>query len=82
MAEKANKPLEGFDILADFLVGPKDGMKPDSDKNVQYQDIDPEDLQKQIGGVDEPADDKQDDNTKPNNDPIKDINTYSRYKSR
>ena len=75
MADKVSKPLEGFDILADFLVGPKDGMKPDSDKNVQYQDIDPEDLQKQIGGVDEPADDKQDDNTEPNNNPIKDINT-------
>jgi hypothetical protein len=75
MAEKASKPLEGFDVLADFLVGPKDGMKPDSDKNVQYQDIDPDDLQKQISGVDEPADDKQDDDTKPKDDLDKPIDT-------
>lgn len=75
MADKASKPLEGFDVLADFLVGPKDGMKPDSDKNVQYQDIDPDDLQKQISGVDEPADDKQDDDTKPKDGLDKSIDT-------
>jgi len=62
MAEKNIKPLEGFDMLANFLVGPKDGiLKPDGDEKVQYQDIDPDDLQKKMSGDDEPPlkDDKK-----------------------
>jgi len=57
MAGKVDKPLDGFDMIADFLVGPKDGiLKPDSDMTAgQYQDIDPEELQKKMGGDDEPV---------------------------
>jgi hypothetical protein len=53
MAEKTIKPLAGFDVLADFIVGNKDGISTasltDDDKgNNSYQDIDPEDLEKQM----------------------------------
>jgi len=61
MANKDVKPLAGFDVLGDFLVGPRDGLKP-KDDDMQYQDIDPDDLQKKLDGegdikkVDKPVD--------------------------
>lgn len=59
MANKVDKPLAGFDILADFIVGNKGGgsFNPKDDEG-QFQDIDPVDLQKQMSGDD--ADDKTD----------------------
>jgi hypothetical protein len=60
MADKGSKPLDGFDVIADFLVGPKAGIPTLDGEKVkgegQYQDIDPEDLQKELG--EEGAEDK------------------------
>ena len=60
MADKVIKPLAGFDVLADFIVG-KDNFTshtPDDDNDKGgFQDIDPDDLKKQLS--DEPIDDKK-----------------------
>lgn len=48
--DKDKKPLDGFDVLGDFLVGPRGGIiDPTNDVNDgNYQDIDPDDLQKKL----------------------------------
>lgn len=59
MADKTSKPLAGFDVLADFIVGNKEGgfMGPkDDDGRGQFQDIDPEELQKQMSDDDKTKD--------------------------
>lgn len=50
MAKKEEKPLEGFDILSDFLTGNKTGIKETAIDDSSYQDIDPEDLEKELAG--------------------------------
>lgn len=68
--KKDEKPLEGFDILSNFLTGNKDGLKiPTIDDN-SFQDIDPEDLEKQLNN---PPDDtkKVDPKTKDTTPPAK-----------
>lgn len=63
MADKVNKPLAGFDILADFIVPNKIGSKSkdDNDDKGQYQDIDPEDLAKKMDDELEVPEDKKED---------------------
>ena len=64
MADKDKKPLAGFDILADFIVGSKnkDDSSVDDKGKSAFLDIDPDDLQKQMLGDD--ADDDKDDQKK------------------
>jgi hypothetical protein len=73
MSDKS-KPLGGLDVLADFIVG-KDNTKnnPTDDKdNNLYQDIDPEDLQKQMAGDDKKDPVKKKDEVEPKKEDIKD----------
>ena len=64
MAEKVNKPLGGFDVLADFIVG-KDPSKlnttnPNDDRDGGgYRDIDPDDLKDILSDVPKPDDKKE-----------------------
>lgn len=67
MADKDNKPLAGFDIIADMLIGDKHTDKTNltnDDKNTDFQDIDPDDLQKQM--LDAPDDKQKGDDKKDN----------------
>lgn len=64
MADKVVKPLDGFDVLGDFLVGPKAGIPKLDSEDGQYQDIDPEDLQEKLGDDKKVDDDKKGDNKK------------------
>lgn len=49
MAGKVDKPLDGFDMIADFLVGPKDGiLKPDSDTVPGQYQVYPNPLHKDL----------------------------------
>jgi len=71
MADKDKKPTPGFDVLADFIVGNKSGINPVADDlgtDSNYQDIDPDDLQKQLGGDDDNKPDLPDD--KPDDKPV------------
>jgi len=66
MSDKSKKPLAGFDVLADFIVGKDDTKKSsvdDKDENV-YRDIDPDDLQKMLTGEDKKGPVKKEDDTK------------------
>ena len=58
MSDKDKKPLAGFDVLADFIVG-KDPSKSSlgNEGDDTYQDIDPDELEKKINGDDSDVDD-------------------------
>lgn len=61
-----------FDVLADFLVGPKDGIsKLKNDDKDNFQDIDPEDLSKKLLDSND-GDNNKGDNNKSDDDSKKD----------
>lgn len=66
MVDKTSKPLAGFDIFEGIILPNKDDKK--ADEEGQFRDIDPDELEKQMGG----DDDKKDDKKLPDDDKKKD----------
>jgi hypothetical protein len=63
MAQKVSKPLGGFDVLADFIVGKdmtkfNDNGQPSDRDGGGFRDIDPDDLNKILSGDPDPDKDK------------------------